>query len=132
MSNISLEQILDLVERQFNEVAVALVDGNPDRVQTSSVVLQKLVVQLIQAADATGRATLKQQHLLQRVKALADRAPQLRNAVHRRALTVDRALNILMPAAARSTYANDKGLGGAGGTYGSGPRQVGIVRYLAA
>ncbi len=125
MSVITLDNQLDLLELQFKEVASALVDGNPDAVQSAGARLQQLAVGLVQMADEVGRNRLAAPLRTQRIKALAKGLPALRENLLRRAAYVDRALEIVVPTAPQSTYVGRN-------TYGSAVRQSGTFNVLSA
>ena len=125
MSVITLDYQLDLLELQFTEVASALVDGNPDAVQSAGARLQQLAVGLVQMADEVGRNRLTAPLRAQRIKALAKRLPALRENLLRRAAYVDRALEVVVPTPPRSTYVGRN-------TYGSAMRQSGAFNVLSA
>lgn len=126
MSHISLDTQLDLLESHFATVAASLVDGSPDAVQTHSVTLQRLAVELIQMADAVGRVQLGAPHRMRRVKALANGVAGLRENLLRQMAYVDRALEVVVPVTReKATYAG-------GATYGQAARQSGAFKVLAA
>lgn len=126
MSFISLEQQLDLVEQNFNEVSVALIHGDPDVVQAASAQLQQLAVDLVQLLDQIGRHQISPAPIALRIKAITEGLPVLRENLLRRSAYVDRALQLVVPATQNSTYATGSG------PYGSGVRQSGAFKVLAA
>jgi hypothetical protein len=126
MTLTSLEQQLDLLERQFNEVSFALIDGEPTAVQSSSAALQQLAVDFVQIADEFGHASVTQGNMALRLKALADGLPVLRENLLRRTSYVDRALQLVMPATQKVTYETSAG------PYGGGVKQSGQMKFLAA
>jgi hypothetical protein len=126
MSNLSLEQLLDRIESQFNAVSFALVDGNPVAVHASSTSLQELAVQFVQLVDDLGRSGKVSAEVTRRVQALAKGMPALRENLLRRTAYVDQALALVIPATQKTTYSN------ANAQYGSALRQSGSLRVLTA
>ena len=126
MTLTSLEQQLDLLERQFNEVSSALIDGEPLAVQSTSAALQQFAVDFLQIADEYGRNSVAQGTMALRVKALAEGLPVLRENLLRRSSYVDRALQLVVPATQKVTY------GSSGGPYGGGIKQSGQLKMMAA
>lgn len=126
MSHISLDTQLDLLESHFETLAASLIDGSPDAVQSSSVTLQRLAVELIQMADSVGRVQLGSPNRMRRVKALASGIADLRKNLLRQMAYVDRALEVVVPATReKATYSG-------GATYGQAARQSGAFKGLAA
>ena len=126
MSYTSLEQQLDLLEHKFNEVSSALVEGNPVAVESSCAGLQQLAVDFVQVADEVGRATLSSPALALRIQALAEGLPALRATLSRRTTYVEQALQLVVPATQKSTYAKTEG------RFGVGVRQSGQLKVLSA
>jgi hypothetical protein len=126
MSLISLEQQLDLLERKFNEVSSALVDGNPEIVQSTCAGLQQLAVDFVQIAEDVGRTQLSSSALALRIQALSQGLPALRAALSRRTIYVEQALQLVVPATQKSTYAKSEG------RFGAGFRQSGQLKVLSA
>jgi hypothetical protein len=128
MSVSLLNQYIDLVERQFNEVSLALADGSPLATEAASERLQKIAVELVQRLDAAGPLgrSAAPRALQLRVKALAEGMGALRMALRRRSALVERSLQVVVPTVGISTY------GGDSGRYTVAPRQTGTVRGLAA
>ena len=126
MSVTSLELQLDLLERQFNEVSSALVDGDPVAVESSSLALQQLAVDFVQIADELGRSSLNTGHLPVRIKALAQGIPALRENLLRRYSFVERALELVVPATQQPTYATTAS------PYGNGVKQSGQFKVFSA
>lgn len=126
MSHLSLEQQLDRVERQFNVLSCALIDGNPEAVQSASALLQQLCVHFVQMVDEVGRYNTAAGPLLPRIQALAAGMPVLRENLLRRSAYVERALQLVVPTTQKTTYAANAG------PYGSGLRPSGMLRGFSA
>ena len=116
---------LDLVEQQFNEVSVVLVDGDPDKLEAATAVLQRLSADLAQLHRSTGACVAPGAAVALRLKALSDGMALLRSQLLRRAAYVEQALQIVVPTGPSSTYAG-------GSPYGAALRQSGAFKVLAA
>ncbi len=126
MTLTSLEQQLDLLERQFNEVSSALIGGEPLAVQAASAALQQFAVDFLQIADEYGRSSALKGTMALRVKALAENLPMLRENLLRRTSYVDQALQLVIPATQKVTY------GSSSGPYGGGVKQSGQIKMFTA
>lgn len=127
MSLSSLEQQLDRIEHQFNLVSSALIGGDPDAVQNASAQLQQVAVSFAQMVDASRRYGINLASLAPRIKAVAEGLPGLRANLLRRSAYVERALQLVVPAATqKTTYAASAGV------YGSGVRQSGAFKVFSA
>lgn len=126
MSHSSLEQQLDRVEHQFNAVSSALIEGDPEAVQAASALLQQLSVQFVQMVDEMGRHSTAAGPLAPRIQALAGGMPVLRENLMRRSAYVERALQLVVPATQKTTYAANAG------PYGSGVRPSGMFKGFSA
>jgi hypothetical protein len=136
MSLLSLENHLDLVERHFNEVSVALIHGNAEDLEKCSAKLQQCSIEFFQMLNAGERQALATPALAQRVRAIGESLPTLRETLHRRSAFVEQALQLVVPRQKESTYASDPvqpahGSYGSAG-YGHGPRQSGAFKVVAA
>jgi hypothetical protein len=125
MSFTSLEQQFDSIEQQFNALSLALIAGDPDIVHAASAQLQLLAVDLVQMLDQVGRDYLSPPPLALRIKALAEGLPVLRECLLRRAVYVERALQLVVPATQQTTYAAQAG------PYGHGVRQSGAFKVFS-
>ena len=137
-----VSQQLDLVERQFNQVATFLAAGDAPHLQAAAAMLQVLSLELPallnpQAGNPAARsaqhavttathATAAAPELRQRVQAMARGLQMLRDNLSRQAAMNLQALKVVVPTAAKSTYS--------GGTsvYGGVVRQSGAFKVLAA
>jgi len=125
MSNISLDAQLDLIEQQFNEVSTALQDGNAQAVQSAAARLQQLAVDFTLIVEKMGRGRWATPQRALRIKGLAHTLPALRENLLRRSAYVDRALEMIIPATKKTTYAG-------GSAYGDAMRQSGAFKFLSA
>ena len=116
---------LDLVEQQFDEVFALLLKGESSDFQTSAGRLQDLAINMKQLVDSVGRQQVKSPLFVVRLRKLSHALPSLREALLRRTAQVERALQIVVPVAAQSTY-------GTNGMYGNGLRQSGAFNVLSA
>jgi flagellar biosynthesis/type III secretory pathway chaperone len=126
MTHVAITQ-LDLVEQQFNQVAAFLASGNAPQLQTASQALQALSVDLARLLQMPANASpASQKAIRQRVVAMAAGLQMLRDNLARQSAFTQQALQVLMPAQAKSTY------GSGSSVYGSVARQSGVHKYLAA
>ena len=116
---------LDLVEQQLDEVSAVLLSRDAQALQASVDSLQRASVELLQLLDRTRAADKPSVQSIARLKLLSRRLPALREGLLRQAAVVERALQIVIPSAPKSTYAGT-------GPYGSGPRQSGALRGMLA
>jgi hypothetical protein len=126
MSQQSLVGLLDLVEQQFNEVSVVLVNGEPTAVQQGCASLHQLAVQLKQLLDRRDFADQRTRPVALRMQALAQGISVLRAQLIRRLAYVDQALAVVVPTESLATY------GKASSPYGAVTRQSGAFKVLAA
>jgi hypothetical protein len=127
MSSPHLELQLNLVEQQFDEVSCALLDADPAAFQQACAGLQQTAVDFIQLSHHQAPGGVLPADMAQRVKALAEALPLLREGLYRKAALVERALPLLVPSTEQpSTYAGDSA------PYASAMRQSGAFRGVAA
>ena len=123
MVNADLSAQLDLVERQFNEVSVVLLETDPQRLEAASARLYGLAVRLADLAQGVRNDAVA----AKRLQTLAGGLTLLRSQLLRRRAYVDLDLNVVVPTDGVATYA-----GAAAGRYGSLARQTGAFKVLAA
>ena len=118
---------LDLVEQQFNQVAVFLVNGDALQLQTASQALQSLGLELAKLLQTSSQySPAAKVALRRRVQSLAAGLQILRDNLSRRAAYTDQALAVVVPVAEKSTYSAGSSV------YGSVARQTGAFKVLAA
>lgn len=126
MARSSLDNHLDLLEAQFKEVGISLIQGSPESLQSHGSKLQQLAVGLIQMVDEVGRAQLDSPDRTKRIKALATGLAVLRENLLRRSSYVDGALELVVPTTGQKpTYAGS-------GAYGGPVHQSGAFRVFRA
>jgi hypothetical protein len=125
MQNPLLAQ-LDLVEQQFSQVAVFLAGGDATGLQVASAELQRLSVELSRQLQAPHVNPAIRKSARQRVKEMALGLQILRDNLSRQSAVNQMALNVVVPAPARSTYS------GGSSVYGSVARQGGVQKFLSA
>ena len=127
MHNAMLKQ-LDLVEQQFNQVAAFLAGGDAPQLQTAAATLHALSLDLARLLQTPQQnlPAAQRNALRQRLQALARRLPMLRDGLSRQAAHAERALQVVVPTAPKSTYS------GGSSVYGAVARQSGAFRVLAA
>jgi hypothetical protein len=125
MQNPLLAQ-LDLVEQQFSQVAAFLAGGDAPGLQVASAELQRLSVELSRQLQAPHINPAIRKSARQRVKEMALGLQILRDNLSRQSAVNQMALNVVVPAPARSTYS------GGSSVYGSVARQGGVQKFLSA
>jgi hypothetical protein len=122
-------QQLDLVERQFNQVAAFLAAGDAPHLQAATAMLQVLSVELTRLLPIPAKIQANQAHqpeLRRRVVAMAKGLQMLRDNLSRQSAVNLQALQVVVPTPAKSTYS------GGASVYGSVARQSGAFNVLAA
>lgn len=125
MTTSLLDTQLDLIEQQLNELRAVLLDGNFQQVYVASGALQQLAVGILQITNEVGRSSVQGGSRMQRIQMLSHALQPLREGLLRQSAYVDRALEIVMPAAQHVTYASDT-------QYGGAMRQSGVFKVLSA
>ena len=126
MSHVSFSHQLDMLESQLNELGASLVGGKPDQLHIASTKIQQLAVDLIQMADAVGRAQLRTPVFLRRVRALSNGLTTVRESLLRQSAYVDHALALLV------SEARQKAIYPGARTYGGTVRRSGAFSVLSA
>ncbi len=121
-----IEKALTDVELHVNDVASALVSGEPQALATASVALRQAAIDFSALLQRLTPVELKNKHLKPRLKNIADGMATHRESLIRRTVLVERALNAIVPATQSATYAQ------AAGPYGSLGKQTGAFKFLAA
>jgi len=121
-----IEAALVAVERQFSDVADALVSGDPSSLQAASVALRQASVDFAGLVQSLSSADIKEPALQVRVKKLVEGMSNHRDGLMRRSAMVERRLNALVPATQNNTYAQT------GRGYGSSGKQTGAFKVLTA
>jgi hypothetical protein len=126
MSLASIDSHLDLLEERFNTLAGALIDGSAESLQAASSSLQLLAVELVRMLEAGGQGPLVQSACSRRIQSLTAGLAVVRESLLRQSAYVDRALELIVPAAQqKATYSGSR-------TYGGSIRQSGAFKVLAA
>jgi hypothetical protein len=121
-----IEQALVEVELHFNDVSAALVSGEPQALAAASAALRQAAIDFSTLLQRLSPMDLKNESFKLRVKKIAHGMASQRESLIRRMALVDMALNTIVPATQRTTYAQ------AVGPYGSAGKQSGAFKYLAA
>ncbi|MBP6484030.1 MAG: hypothetical protein KA254_05340 [Rhodoferax sp.] len=126
MSHEHLDTHLDMFEMQLKDLSACLIDADPQAVQAASARLQQVTVDFFHRLDPESLSYLGETSRVRRMNALAASLARVRESLLRHSAYVDRALELVVPAATRkSTYAGS-------GTYGGPVRQSGAFKVLAA
>jgi hypothetical protein len=125
MTHSLIDTQLDLVEQQIGELSAVLLRGDPHQVHAASATLQRVAVDLLQISEDVRLSSLREGARMQRIHTLANALQPLREGLLRQSAFVERALEIVMPAAQQATYAS-------GTRYGGAVRQSGAFRVLSA
>jgi len=102
MQNPAIQQI-DLVERQFNQVAAFLAAGDAPHLQAATALLQILSVELVRLLPPQNKAQANQVELHKRVLAMAKGLHMLRDNLSRQAAANQARPALLTRAGHRST-----------------------------
>ena len=121
-----IEEALSVVELNFNDVSAALVSGEPLALTAASAALRQAAIDFSALVQGLSPVDLKDKNLLSRLKKMASGLAIQRESLIRRTVLVEMALNTIVPATNRATYAQ------AAGPYGSVGKPTGAFKYLAA
>lgn len=116
---------LDLVERQFNQVAVFLAAGDAPHLQAAAAMLQVLSLELPKLMPTTQMHTPSGE-MRRRVQTMAKGLQMLRDNLSRQAALNLQALKVVMPTPSKSTYSTGSSV------YGTVGAQSGEFRVVAA
>lgn len=122
----SLEQYLNEVEEQFHTVSQALGRGDLAEIHSRSAALQQLAVGIMQMSDRLRIEGSSGARLTSRIMELSRDMSLLRENLLRRSVQVERALDVVVPSPAKSTYATNDG------PYAAAIRQSGQFKVLCA
>ena len=125
MNHTTPDSYFDALEAHFNQLAVAVAAGDIEVLPSLSEQVQQLSVNLSEVWQQWQRQGLANDIVTQRVKALAEGLQVVRANLLRRAMLVEQALNLVVPATVEPTYAGS-------GNYGSGPKASGRLPAFAA
>ncbi len=125
MNHTTPDSYFDALEAHFNQLAVAVAAGDIEVLPSLSEQVQQLSVNLSEVWQQWQRQGLANDIVTQRVKALAEGLQVVRANLLRRAMLVEQALNLVVPATVEPTYAGS-------GNYGSGPKASGRLPTFAA
>lgn len=125
MSTIQPDSYFDALEVQFNDLALAVATGDAETLPALSEQIQKTAVSLAGVWQQWQRQGLVEPGIPERVKALAEGLQIVRSSLLRRAMLVEQALNLVVPASVDPTYAG-------GGNYGAGPKSSGRLAAVSA
>ena len=100
-----LEAALKRIEKQFQDLSVALVNGEPVALESASVAMRQASIDFSAFVQGLSRAERKDPQLAIRLKALADGLSVRREALIRRTALVERELNTILPGQQEATYA---------------------------
>lgn len=124
MSTIQPDSYFDALEVQFNDLALAVATGDAETLPALSEQIQKTAVSLAGVWQQWQRQGLVEPAIAERVKALAEGLQIVRSNLLRRAMLVEQALNLVVPASVDPTYAG-------GGSYGAGPKSSGRLAAVS-
>lgn len=125
MNHSFIDTQLDLIEQQLCELADVLLNGSPQTVQAASAALQQLAVRFMQMVDEAGRFGLLDRSRMHRIQVYSNALQPLREGLLRQSAYVERALEVVMPAAQSATYV-------AGTRFGGAMRPSGAFKALSA
>ncbi|CAM8634879.1 hypothetical protein MCEMSEM22_00739 [Comamonadaceae bacterium] len=125
MDHLTPDSYFDALEAHFNQLAVAVAAGDIEVLPSLSEQVQQLSVELTQVWQQWQRQGLANAIVNQRVRSLAEGLKVVRANLLRRAMLVEQALNLVVPASVEPTYAGT-------GAYGAGPKASGRLPSVAA
>jgi hypothetical protein len=122
-----IEETLAQAEHRFNALSVAIVNGDLKVLELASDDFRQVTLELSRFLQRVDPAILRQQSLKMRLKRIAEGMQQQREALHRRMVSVERGLRILLPESpSAATYAQ------ASGPYQSSGKSSGAFKLLVA
>ena len=116
---------LDLVEKQFRQVAALLAAADANQLPAATQQLQNLSMELARQLPSLQASSQGVVGLQRRVQMLAQGMHMLRDNLSRQAAVNLQALQVVMPGPAKSTYDGAS-------VYGSVARQGSVHKYLVA
>lgn len=119
-----LESACTALEQHLQQLTAALIDHDPQALLSASAALQRRTIEFSQLlkqarADALGNPLLQS-----RIVALASGLSSRRELLIRQSMLVERALNAVVPATCKPTYAT------MAGPYGSARTSSGTIKAL--
>ena len=121
-----VETSLTQLELQLGVVSAALIDGDPQSLESVTTDLRRMCMGLYELSGSLPQSDLSNKQIKRRLITLAQAMAEQREGLSRRAVAVDRALSCMLPAAKMATYTQ------ASSPYGSAGRQSGAFKLLAA
>ena len=125
MAALSWDARLELFTQQLDTLATAMLCGDVRVIEALAPELQEIAVGLLQTAHGIQRNGVQSAQRVARLRLVGLKLQALREGMIRQSAYVDRALQVVLPAAALTTY-QDRAL------YGSGVRQSGAFQGYAA
>jgi hypothetical protein len=126
MLSAPLEAALQHIEKQFKDLSLALVSGEPVALESASVAMRQAGIDFSALIQRLTPAERKNRQLTLRLKALADGLGERRASLLRQTALVERKLNTILPATQDATYAN------AAGAYGNPAKSSGAFKRFSA
>ena len=121
-----LEAALQHIEKQFKDLSVALVSGEPVALESASAAMRQAGIDLSGLIQKVTPAEKKNPQIMLRLKSLAVGLGERRAGLLRRTALVERKLNTILPVTQGSTYTNS--LGG----YGSSAKAPSVIKRFSA
>ena len=121
-----IETSLAQLELQLGVVSAALIDGDPQSLESVTADLRRMSMGLYELSGSFPQSDLSNKQIKLRLAALTQAMAEQREGLSRRIVAVDRALSCMLPDAKMATYAQ------ASSPYGSAGRQSGAFKLLAA
>ena len=126
MLSAHLEAALQHVEKQFKDLSIALVSGDPVSLEPASAAMRQAGIDLSALIQKLTPAERKNRQLAVRLKALADGLGERRASLMRQTALVERKLNTILPEKQNATYANSAG------SYGNPAKSSGAFKRFSA
>ena len=121
-----LEAALQHIEKQFKDLSVALVSGEPVALESASAAMRQAGIDLSGLIQKVTPAEKKNPQIMLRLKSLAVGLGERRASLLRRTALIERELNTILPVTQGGTYTNSVGV------YGSSAKSSGALKRFSA
>jgi hypothetical protein len=126
MSSTHIERALAGLELLFNQVSDELLKGEPQALENTSSALRQGSIDFLALVQSLAPEQRKDKIIQTRLRGLAAGMAMQKESLLRRMVLVEMALNAVVPATRRDSYAK------AGSPFGSPGRQTGAFKYLVS
>lgn len=120
-----LESACTALEQHLQQISAALIDQDPQVLLSASAALQSRTIEFSQLLTQARPEVLGNPALQSRIVALANALSSRRELLIRQSVLVERALNAVVPATCKTTYATTAG------PYGTARTSSGTIKPLS-